>query len=332
MNRITVIYRLPIVVSHHERLALSKIFLRLGNAVQIEIHICHIQLAEIHVEAVVLLVLLQQQLQLPEFAERLGIVFLIIVVVAIIVQIIRLHSQRHLRKLGFRLLIALERCIKIIEFQVDGSQTHIEGDILLLGQLEGIYQKERTAIPGGCLRQLILEEIGIAQVGTDAWRLMLHIATHGIGIGRVVERNHLVCLAMKIMIVDALAVVGIGKKSVAARSIGLTKGEAQGAVHIAYRRIGRCRLAEPSSLPRIILIKRQAVFRLLHTFFYLRLSLRRLRIEEFIELMQLFDTQNISSFLCRFPAGSQENQQRQKRQEHLPEAKLIFFHHFYYFQ
>lgn len=133
------------------------------------------------------------------------------------------------------------------------------------------------------------------------------------------------------MIVDALAVVGIGKKSVAARSIGLTEGEAQGAVHIAYRRIGRCRLAEPSSLPGIILIKREAVFRQLHTFFYFRLSLRRLRIEEFIELMQFFDTQVISSFLCRFPAGSQENQQRQKRQENLPEAKLIFFHHFYYF-
>ena len=83
----------------------------------------------------------------------------------------------------FRLLIALERCIEIIEFQVDGSQTHIEGDILLLGQLEGICQKERTAIPGGSLRQLILEEIGITQVGTDARRLMLHIATHGIGIG-----------------------------------------------------------------------------------------------------------------------------------------------------
>ena len=70
---------------------------------------------------------------------------------------------------------------------------------------------------------------------------MLHIATHGIGIGRLVERNHLVCLAMKIMIVDALAVVGIGKKTVAARSIGLTEGETQGAVHIAYRRIGRGR-------------------------------------------------------------------------------------------
>ena len=108
MNRITVIYRLYIVVSHHERLALGKIFLRQGNAVQIEIHICHIQLAEIHVEAVVLLVLLQQLLQLQEFAERLGIVFLIIEVVAVIVQIIRLHSQRHLRELVFRLLIALE--------------------------------------------------------------------------------------------------------------------------------------------------------------------------------------------------------------------------------
>ena len=331
MNRITVIYRLSIVVGHHERLALGKIFLRLGNAVQIEIHICHIQLAEIHVEAVALLVLLQQLLQLQEFAERLGIVFLIIVVVAVIVQVIRLHSQRHLREMVFRLLIALERCIKIIEFQVDGSQTHIEGDILLLGQLEGIYQKERTAIPGGSLRQLILEEIGITQIGTDARCLMLHIATHGIGIGRLVERNHLVCLAMKIMIVDALAVVGIGKKSVAARSIGLTEGETQGAVHIAYRRIGRCRLAEPSSLPGIILIKREAVFRQLHTFFYFRLSLRRLRIEEFIELMQFFDTQVISSFLCRFPAGSQENQQRQERQENLPEVKLIIFHHFCYF-
>ena len=38
MNRITVIYRLPIVVGHHERLTLGKIFLRQGNAVQIEIH------------------------------------------------------------------------------------------------------------------------------------------------------------------------------------------------------------------------------------------------------------------------------------------------------
>ena len=108
MNRITVIYRLPIVVGHHKRLALGKIFLRLGNAVQIEIHICHIQLAEIHVEAVVLLVLLQQLLQLQEFAERLGIVFLIVIVVAVIVQIIRLHGERHLREIVFRLLIALE--------------------------------------------------------------------------------------------------------------------------------------------------------------------------------------------------------------------------------
>lgn len=62
------------------------------------------------------------------------------------------------------------------------------------------------------------------------------------------------------MIVDALAVVGIGKKSVAARSIGLTEGETQGAVHIAYRRIGRCRLAEPSSLPGIILINMRLSF------------------------------------------------------------------------
>ena len=116
----------------------AEIFLRLGNAVQIEIHICHIQLAGDNVEAVTLLVLLQQLLQLQEFAERLGIVFFFrYVVVAVIVQVICLHSQRHLREMVFRLLIALERCIKIIEFQVDGSQTHIEGDILLLGQLEG---------------------------------------------------------------------------------------------------------------------------------------------------------------------------------------------------
>ena len=47
--------------------------------------------------------------------------------------------------------------------------------------------------------------------------------------------------------------------------------------------------------------------------------------------MQFFDTQVISSFLCRFPAGSQDHQQRQERQENLPEAKLIIFHHFYYF-
>lgn len=41
--------------------------------------------------------------------------------------------------------------------------------------------------------------------------------------------------------------------------------------------------------------------------------------------MQFFDTQVISSFLCRFPAGSQDHQQRQERQENLPEAKLIIF-------
>ena len=63
----------------------ARYFLRLGILSRLRYTSAIFNLQRYMSKAVVLLVLLQQQLQLPEFAERLGIVFLIIVVVAIIV-------------------------------------------------------------------------------------------------------------------------------------------------------------------------------------------------------------------------------------------------------
>ena len=93
MNGVAIIHRRHIMVGHQERLTLCQILLRQGNAVEVEVHIGHVELTEIHVEAILLTVLYKQPFQLQELAKRLRIVFLVIVETAIVVQVISLHRQ-----------------------------------------------------------------------------------------------------------------------------------------------------------------------------------------------------------------------------------------------
>ena len=148
---VTIVNRYVVCILTHIRLYFVEIFLRLSQLVQIEIDISHIDFTEIHIEGLHFATLFQQILKAQKQSKGILVVLRIIIIISVVVQIIGLHRYRHLIEILLRLLIILKRRIKIVELQVDGSQSQIEGDIFFLRQIERVNQEQRTAIPLGSL-------------------------------------------------------------------------------------------------------------------------------------------------------------------------------------
>ena len=235
---VTIVNRYVVCILTHIRLYLIEIFLRLSQLVQIEIDISHIEFTEIHIEGLRFATLFQQILEAQKQSKGILVVLRIIIIISVVVQIIGLHRYRHLIEILLRLLIILKRRIKIVELQVDGSQSQIEGDIFFLRQIERVNQKQRTAIPLGSLGQLVLGKIGISHIGTYHRRLVLGIAGQRQAIGFQIESQRLISFLMEVVVVGCLRVVGKGKQTVAARRLGLLLGKLDYLIYIRNHGIG----------------------------------------------------------------------------------------------
>ena len=150
---------------------------------------------------------LEKSLHGKKLLERCLVVLGIIIVVAIVIEVISLHAYRHLREILLCLLIILQRGLKIVELQIDGGKSEIECDVLTRRQPERVYQKQGTPITRRSLRQLTLEDISIAQIGTNLRHLVFSIAVSQQGCGVFIESYHLIRILAIIMISNSLAIV-----------------------------------------------------------------------------------------------------------------------------
>ena len=213
-NGVHIISRNVIAVGIEPWRYLIKIFLRHRHIAQVEVNIRQVELAKVHIKGFRLAMLLQKRFQDKKLSERSLIVLGIIIVTSIVVEIISLHAHRHLREVFFRLLIVLQRGIKIIELQIDGGESEIECDILLGWQFERVYKKQGTAIPCRSFRQLTLEDISITQIGTNLRQLVLGITIRQQVSYLSVKFYHLVRFLAEVMKFHCFQVVGISLKGV----------------------------------------------------------------------------------------------------------------------
>ena len=187
------------------------------EAIEVQIHIRQVYLADEHIEIVLHVMFLQQAFQGDELPERCLVVLGVIIVVAIVVQKISLHSHRHGFHASLRLLIVAQRCLPVVELLIDGGKTHVERHVVLLGQLERIHQEECSSVPRGSLYEAVLEEIGVSQIGTHQWALTLQITLPQQRVGTMIEPDHLVGVFVEVVQVDSLAIISISQQSVAPR-------------------------------------------------------------------------------------------------------------------
>ena len=197
-----------------------------------------------------------------------------------------MHRHRHLVKILLCLLVILKRCIEVVELQIDGCQTQIEGDVLLLRQIERIDQEQGTAIPRCSFRQLVLEEIGISQIGTHHRCLVLGITGQRQAIGFLIKCQCLLTLLVEVMIVGCLRIVGKGEQTVSARWLRLLLGKLHHLIYIRDHGIGSSRQAEILAHTSIILVKGEAIFSRLQSLFYHLASLGWLGSNGIIHLLQ----------------------------------------------
>ena len=87
--------------------------------------------------------------------------------------------------------------------------SEIECDPLTRPQPERVYQKQGTPITRRSLRQLTLEDISIAQIGTNLRHLVFSIAVSQQGCGVLIESYHLIRILAIIMISNSLTIISV---------------------------------------------------------------------------------------------------------------------------
>ena len=98
--------------------------------------------------------------------------------------------------------------------------------------MERIGYEERLSIPKGSLRQIVVEDIGISQVGTDIRHQLWRIAVPEQFVCLMIERDDIFSLLMKVMIIACLTIVGISQETVSARRFRLVLGKSDDRIDI----------------------------------------------------------------------------------------------------
>ena len=172
-----------------------------------------------------LVVFFQQFHQHQKFLQRSMVILGIVIIITIIVQEISLQVEREIRKILLGMLITFHGCLIVFQQQIDASQTHIQGCGLLLRHLERIGYEQRLSIPKSSLGQVVVEDIGISQIGTDIRHQLWGIAVPEQFVCLMIERDDIFSLLMKVMIIACLTIVGISQETVSARRFRLMLGK-----------------------------------------------------------------------------------------------------------